>query len=159
MSYKTFLETILTEDLNRIVCDKDISLFDVNDISVLLYFFPLIERLIVEILDLSTLINIECKEQGTLRTVNSMIQQEEIHLIFDEPLIKKISKYYGDDGLRNIMMHFYPNMEKISCSIEEINEIKEIAIILAGIYIKERKKYEYSTIENIDFIKMNNNAV
>ena len=81
MSYRVYFNQEHSEQFNKIINRNNIDLFDIDDISVFLYLFPLIERLIVEILDISTLVNIECKEQGKIRTVNSLIQQDETRVI------------------------------------------------------------------------------
>lgn len=152
MSYSTYFDKKHSEQFNKIVCKNYTTLFNIDDISVFLYLFPFVERLIVEILDLSTLVNIECKEQGILRTVNSLIQQDEANMILGEELIKKIAKYFSDEGIRNKLMHFNPNEDMVSCTIADINEVKEIAISLCDIYERELEKYDYKVINKIDLI-------
>ena len=154
MSYRAYFDQEHSEQFNKIINKNNIDLFDIDDISVFLYLFPLIERLIVEILDISTLVNIECKEQGKIRTVNSLIQQDETRVILGNDLIEKISKYFNESGIRNKMMHYNPNENTIKSTLEDINEVKEIAICLCKIYEKELKKYDSIVIDKIDLVCM-----
>lgn len=154
MSYRVYFDQEHSEQFNKIINKNNIDLFDIDDISVFLYLFPLIERLIVEILDISTLVNIECKEQGKIRTVNSLIQQDETRVILGNDLIRKISKYFNESGIRNKMMHYNPNENTIKSTLEDINEVKKIAICLCKIYEKELKKYDSIVIDKIEPVCM-----
>ncbi len=152
MLYSERFRNECTKELEKIINKKGLEIFDTDDIIVLLYLFPLIERLVVEILDLSTLVNIECKEQGVIRTVNSLLQHQEIVKIIDPYLIKKLSKYFSDDGIRNKMMHYNPQEIEIKCAISDVQEVKEIAISLANLYNSELKKNAYIELDEIKTI-------
>lgn len=154
MLYSEFFNRKHSKELERIISENNITLFDDQNATVLLYMFPLIERLVVEILDLSSIVNIESKEQGTIKTVNSLIQQEITKEILGNQLIEKITKYFKEDGIRNKMMHFDPDNNEIKCHFSDIQEVKQIAIELIDLYeskLEESKSIVLEKIEPIIF--------
>lgn len=154
MLYSEFFNRKHSKELERIIFENNITLFDDQNAAVLLYMFPLIERLVIEILDLSSIVNIESKEQGTIKTVNSLIQQEITKEILGNQLIEKITKYFKEDGIRNKMMHFDPDNNEIKCHLSDIQEVKQIAIELIDLYeskLEESKSIILEKIEPIIF--------
>lgn len=100
----------------------------INDKSLysLYYKFPLIERIILEIYKSIPQSNIEKYEQGTMKTINSIIDNNEsIGIIYPE-LKELIDKYFNDsnNSPRNVLFHPNGNMNiTITVNFEEINEI------------------------------------
>lgn len=137
MLYSEIIEKWYFEELDRLIGKENIKLFDEENIMVLLYMFPLIERLIIEILDISTIVNVESKEQGTIKTINSLLQQDIVKKILGDGLFEKISKYFNEDGIRNKMMHFDPHSNEVVCNLYDIQEVKKIAIDLIRLYTKK----------------------
>ncbi|RHM62801.1 hypothetical protein [Coprobacillus sp. AF33-1AC] len=153
MFYDDFFQKCHTKELDNFIHEDDILLFKSNNIAVLYYFFPLIERLAIELLDLTSLVNIEHKDQGTIRTVNSLLHQEKTKEILGNSLIKKLEKYFKDDGIRNKIMHYNNDINKIQIDKEDMQIIKYITIQLASLYEEELKKIDSIKIERIDLIK------
>lgn len=118
----------LFENRNSIAKIGKIDMEIINDNSIysLYYKFPLIERLILEIYKLIPRSNIEIYEQGTMKTINSIINNNKnISIIYPE-LKSMIDTYFSeeDDSPRNILFH--PNGNKtisVTVNFEEINDI------------------------------------
>lgn len=151
MSYSEFIEKQYFEELDGLIGKENIKLFDEENKMVLLYMFPLIERLIIEILDISTIVNVESKEQGTIKTINSLLQQDIVKKILGDNLFEKISKYFNENGIRNKMMHFDPDNNKVFCNSDNVQEVKKIAIDLTELYTKKISESK-SPIKEIDEI-------
>ena len=77
MLYDDFFQKEHSKELMNILHEDTRKLFESDNMAVLFYMFPLIERLVVEILDITSLVNVETKNQGTIRTINSMLQDKE----------------------------------------------------------------------------------
>lgn len=140
-------------ELKNLMHDDCKELFNSDECDVLLYIFPLIERLIIEILDVSSSVNIEIKEQGSIRTINSLLHEDDAQRILGEQLVKRILKYFQKDGLRNQMMHYIPGIDMVSTNVSDVREIKNIAIELANLYENQLKKIDSITVEKISTIK------
>ena len=142
------------ELMNMLHKDSE-NLFKSDKLAVLFYMFPLIERLVVEVLDITSLVNVETKNQGTIRTINSMLQDKETESIFGKELHDNLKKYFADDGLRNQLMHYVPEIDMIGANVSEIKEIKEMALMLAEIYEKELEEADSVVIKKIEKIPAN----
>lgn len=94
----------INDNITRTIGDIDIDILNSNEISAAYYIFPLIERLVLEIYKLLPLVDIEYYQQGTMRTILSMIEKNDIH-IFSEELNELLYKYYDEYGVRNILLH------------------------------------------------------
>ena len=84
----------------------DLEQLESREIESLYYLFPLVEKIIIEILKYKEDANIEFYSQGTYRTLNSIFTMEENKKYFNENLINLIKEYYGENGLRNQILHF-----------------------------------------------------
>jgi len=116
--------------------------------DLILYAFPLLERLIIEILKFNSISDIEVSTQGTYRTLNSVINNNELHLsINDKKLLKELFK---DDGVRNKLMHV--SDEIIEIDIAKIEEMRVLIFVLIE-KLKEIEKdfleWKWNPIENI----------
>lgn len=146
---KDKFDSIYCGPVKNLLKEIDYTLFNINNAHCLYYFFPLIERLVIETLALSSLLKIEKDEQGTLRTLNSVLCTEECKQIFDDKILKKLSYYFNEIGLRNKMMHYDPKNSTIEISKNELNEVKEIALRLLDKYNQEYQKYDFEHIQDI----------
>lgn len=140
-----FFQKEHSKELMNILHKDSEKLFKSDKLAVLFYMFPLIERLVVEILDITSLVNVETKNQGTIRTINSMLQDKETENIFGKELHDNLKEYFADNGLRNLLMHYDPKADIIGAYISTVKEIEEMALMLAEIY--ENKLKETDTIE------------
>ena len=147
-----FFQRKHSKELMNILHEDTRKLFESDNMAVLFYMFPLIERLVVEILDITSLINVETKNQGTIRTINSMLQDKETKKIFGKELYDNLKKYFADDGLRNQLMHYNPKVNKISANISDIREIKEVAINLAQLYETKLEETDAVLIKKLEKI-------
>lgn len=155
MLYDDFFQKEHSKELMNILHEDTRKLFESDNMAVLFYMFPLIERLVVEILDITSLVNVETKNQGTIRTINSMLQDKETEKIFGKELHNNLKKYFADDGLRNQLMHYVPETDKIGANVSEIEEIKAMALMLAEMYEKELKEADSVVIKKIEKISEN----
>ena len=144
MLYDDFFQKEHSKELMNILHEDTRKLFESDNMAVLFYMFPLIERLVVEILDITSLVNVETKNQGTIRTINSMLQDKETEKIFGKELHDNLKKYFADDGLRNQLMHYVPETDKIGANV---SEIKAMALMLAEMYEKELKEADSVVIK------------
>lgn len=103
-NYIKDIKNEISDNITKIIGDIDIDILNSNEISAAYYIFPLIERLVLEIYKLLPLVDIEYYQQGTMRTILSMIEKNDIH-IFSEELNELLYKYYDNDGVRNILLH------------------------------------------------------
>ena len=147
-----FFQRKHSKELMNILHEDTRKLFESDNMAVLFYIFPLIERLVVEILDITSLVNVETKNQGTIRTINSMLQDKETEKIFGKELHDNLKKYFADDGLRNQLMHYNLKVNKISANISDIREIKEMAINLAQLYETKLEETDAVLIKKLEKI-------
>ena len=114
----------------------------------LYYLFPLIERLVVEILKYKPDSNIEFYEQGTYRTLNSILEVEENKKYFDKDLVILIKKYYEENGLRNKMLHFRGE-NNIKLTTIDLLATKVITIKLLKLYNLTLKQFDNTELNEI----------
>ena len=118
----------------------------------LYYKFPLIERLVLEIYKLIPGTNIEMYEQGTMKTINSIINNnKEFNLILPD-LKEMIDRYFydSDDSPRNKIFHpIGDETIEVKVDFEEINCI--IAKLLA-LLNHISKEYNLVTLKKIEQI-------
>lgn len=129
----------------------DFEILESRDIMCLYYLFPLIERLVVEILKYKTDADIEFFKQGTYRTLNSIVFKEENSKYFDSNIINYITRYYADNGLRNKLLHFRGETY-IDVSIVDLLEIKVIVLKLIKLYNLALKEFDYIEKINIELL-------
>lgn len=127
------------------------NLFDLVEVEVLYYLFPLLERLLVEIISFSNLINIEHQDQGSIRTINSILIMDEMYSYLPMKELTFLREMYKSEGLRNFMSHYEEN-GTFEVAIADINEIKRIIIILCYVYNQEYEKYSLDVIKEIPLI-------
>lgn len=120
----------------------------------LLYLFPLIEKIIIEIYKENPLSNIEQYDQGTLRTVCEIIKNDS-NDVLNRVTKKTILKYYDNDGLRNKLFHTHKLNEKISIHIstEEYEEIENLLTVVLSELKAIYDSFDVSLIGNIKQIR------
>ena len=116
-------------------------------VETLCYSFPLIERLVLEIYKLIPDADVEYYEQGTNRTILSIIEGNKDIEVIPELIIKQLKKYYDKNGLRNEIFH--PNGETITIEVnfEEINNIIMHLLSVLKELLKENTEYDFKDIE------------
>lgn len=115
----------------------------------LYYKFPLIERLVLEIYRSVPGTNIEKYEQGTMKTINSIIKSNSTLELIPQNIIEKINVYFNekDDSPRNVVFHELGENEKnVVVNFEEINYIISNLLALLNHIVK---KYNLATSKKI----------
>lgn len=116
----------------------------------LYYKFPLIERLVLEIYRSVPGTNIEKYEQGTMKTINSIIKSNNTLELIPQNIIEKINVYFNekDDSPRNVVFHEWGENEKnVVVNFEEINYIISNLLALLNHMSKE---YNLVTLKKIE---------
>ena len=115
----------------------------------LYYKFPLIERLVLEIYRSVPGTNIEKYEQGTMKTINSIIKSNSTLELIPQNIIEEINVYFNeeDDSPRNVVFHELGENEKnVVVNFEEINYIISNLLALLNHIVK---KYNLAKLKKI----------
>lgn len=126
MARFTYLDLIKAIEDNQTintVGNIDVDFLSNQIVDTLYYSFPLIERLILEIYKQIPDADVEQYEQGTPKTIISIIDHNSMGII---PQYTKelIYKYYdGDSAIRNQLLHPQKDIISIKVSFKEINYI------------------------------------
>lgn len=131
--FKKEVEKYYLPEMINTIGKIDLNVLESRTETSLYYLFPLIERLVIEILKYKEDANIEFYEQGTYRTLNSILDIEENTKYFDKDLINLIQEYYRNDGLRNKMLHFKGD-DSIEITTIDLLATKVIVIKLIKLY-------------------------
>lgn len=130
----------------------DMNVINDNSIYSLFYKFPLIERLILEIYKAIPRSNIEIYEQGTMKSINSIINSNlDISIIYPD-LKDMIDIYFSDidESPRNKLFHLKGNSTiTVMADFEQINEIIAKLLALLNHVIKEYKISNLPKIKKI----------
>lgn len=148
--FKQEIEKYYLPEMVNTIGKIDLNVLESRTEESLYYLFPLIERLVVEILKYKLDSNIEFYGQGTYRTLNSILESEENKKYFDKDLINLIKKYYNEDGLRNKLLHFRGE-SSISITIIDLLATKVIVTRLLHLY--------NVTLKQLDNIELNEIAL
>lgn len=146
-TYLDLIKAIEDEQTINIVGNIDTDFLSNKIVENLYYSFPLIERLILEIYKQIPDADVEQYEQGTSKTILSIINHNKVDII-PEYIKNLIYKYYdGDDSLRNQLFHPKEDVVNINVSFEEINYmIMQLLSILKNL-LKENDSYNFKEIE------------
>lgn len=124
-----------------------------QNIEVLYYLFPLIEKTVVDYLKLEPEANIEIFEQGTYRTLNSIVQDPKNRELLGHKVAEKIVKYYDTNGLRNKFLHYSEDCpNNIDKSI--LDEINELYIETSSMLNSSMNRIERISNKKIEHIKL-----
>lgn len=146
--FKKEIEQYYLPEMINTIGKIDLNVLESRTEESLYYLFPLIERLVVEILKYKSDSNIEFYEQGTYRTLNSIFESEENKKYFDEDLINLIKKYYDEDGLRNKLLH-YRGESSINITIIDLLATKVIVTRLLRLYNLTLKQLDDIELDEI----------
>ena len=145
---KVFEDDVTIKKIGKI----DLEAIKDDSFYSLYYKFPLIERIILEIYKAIPGANIEMYEQGTMKTINSIINNNPDIDILLPDLKNLISNYFSedDDASRNIIFHpAFDDKIQVTVNFEEINYI--IASLL-GLLKHVCKEYGISNLNKIEHI-------
>ena len=146
-TYLDLIKAIEDEQTINIVGNIDTDFLSNKIVENLYYSFPLIERLILEIYKQIPDADVEQYEQGTSKTILSIINHNKVDII-PEYIKNLIYKYYdGDDSLRNQLFHPKEDVVNINVSFEEINYIIMQLLSILKKLLKENDSYNFKEIE------------
>lgn len=147
LKYLDSIKENQNEKTINLVGDIDIDLLNNQIVETLYYAFPLIERLILEIYKQIPDADVEQYEQGTSKTILSIINNNKVNII-PEYVKELIFKYYdGDDSLRNQLFHPKEGVVNIKVSFEETNYIIMQLLSILKNLLKENDSYNFKEIE------------
>lgn len=145
---------LFENDLTRSKVGKiDMNVINDNSYYSLYYKFPLIEKLVLEIYKLVPGTNVEKYEQGSMRTINSIIKNNQNIGLIPDDIIDLINYLFNEDdnSPRNIVFHeLGSNEKKVIVNFEEINYIIAYLLLLLT---NTSKEYGLSTLKKIELIK------
>ena len=155
-------ETIFRENIDKYQTEyiqKLLGLIDVEFIcsktgNSLYYTIPLIERLFLEVLKCIPDADIEQLTQGKMRSINSLLDNNDVRSIFDDKVIAIIEKYYKDNwdekSLRNKLFDIDGSTSyKITIVFEELYFVIISLLTKLEEKIEENKNYRFIPIEEI----------
>lgn len=126
MNYINIIESLENDKTIELIGKINITSLTKMTGDDLLYVFPLIERIVIEIYKLIPGAIVEVNTQGTMKSLPQIIKDNECNNIFADNLEIKnlLFKYYDkDDSLRNILFHPKEDEIIIQYNIVEINYI------------------------------------
>lgn len=150
--YKVILNMYLTEEIQRNIGNVDAEMFCNDKVDILYYFFPLIEKIVLEILKMYNYTDIEHYEQGMYRTLYSIIQKEQNRIVFSSEVLEGLEHYYKDNGLRNLMMHYSDKLPNLKVKISELINVKNLFCYLLIMYNKVLDQIENQSDVKIEYL-------
>lgn len=148
--YADFIEIYEDTETIRLIGKIDTKFLKQNRIETLYYSFPLIERIVLEIYKLVPEADIEHYEQGIMRTVMAIINNNKQLEVLPRYTIEIIERYFGDDGIRNKLFHIRNENVTVKVNFREINYlIMKLLVILK----KELANYISFDFNKIEYIK------
>lgn len=148
ITYVNMIKAIENESTERIVGKIKVDLLNTKVAENLYYIFPLIERMVLEIYKLVPGANIEQYEKKVMKTINSILKQNENLYIIPIELSKTIQDYFKEDGLRNKLFHV--NSKKQVIFQTNIDELNYIIMHLLSILKKIDKNYKIDDLKIIE---------
>ena len=149
-NYSLLINLVESHKTIEIIGKIDVKTTLKRDLDGLLYMFPLIERIVLEIFKENPLSDIEQFKQGTMRTIKEIVEKDCNKTIEDE-VKKKIYKYYDENGLRNMIFHARTFGESNNTIIQD-NIFDEVQYLLVQVLSKLSRiidDYDVSAIGNI----------
>lgn len=134
--YTDFIKIYQNEDTIRLIGKIDIDFLRSECLESLFYIFPLVERIILEIYKMNPESDVEVYEQGTMRTINSVIEFNKNLNVLPKYIEKIIEKYYGDNGIRNELFHITEEIIELKINFKEL----EFLIMKLMLILKNRIK-------------------
>ncbi len=131
--------------------DIDISSIDRKDIRSLYYLFPLMERMVLEIYKSIPLSDVEQYKQGTMRTLNEIINKD-LKNYLPSIVKEKLLDYYKQDGIRNTLLHVKDdsgmvNIEHYKLKFEDIEYILAELVLSLNKTANIKNKYSFGRVK------------
>lgn len=126
--------------------------YNESNFYILYYFFPLIERLVIEILKKKTEVDIEWYMQGTFRTPKEILNKEANRLHFEKNEADIIAEIFDDNGIRNNLLHYDQNFDYSKINQKFIKKVKDLTLLLIEKYCKILNEETTIGIEKIEYI-------
>lgn len=145
---KSFENNITIKRIGKI----DLEAIKDDSFYSLYYKFPLIERIILEIYKAIPETNIEMYEQGTMKTVNSIINNNPDIDILLPDLKQSISYYFSEDYNAPRNMIFHPAFEDTISVTVNFEEINYIIASLLGLLNHVCTQYGISSLNKLEHI-------
>ncbi len=132
----------------------DTEVLESNKIQSVYYSFPLIERMVLEIYKLIPESNVEYFDQGTMRTVMQMIEENNNYndkMIIPQKTLDSIIEIFKEDGIRNKIFHVSEVNVKVEIPLIRIEKMVIIIImslleVLKGL-LEKYDQYRFRKIE------------
>lgn len=126
--------------------DLDVIIFEEYNESnfyILYYLFPLIEKLVIEILKKQNEVDIEFYLQGIFRTPKAILNIEINKQYFEQNEIDNINEIFDENGIRNKILHYNPKNDGLEISQDFIIMTKRLSLSLiekyCGLLYSEQK--------------------
>ena len=148
-SFKLAISKYESEETKSVINSIDVDFLTSGNIKLLNYAFPLIEKMVIEIFKLLPDSNVEKYEQGTMKTIMAVIEENNQEYIIPKDVEEKISKYFKEECLRNTLFHPSDEVEiKIddTCILDVLWIIAELLKILNEL-LKKYSNFEFNDIE------------
>lgn len=150
INYVKTIENLQDEDTIDIIGNIDVKSVELMTTDDLLYVFPLIERIVIEIYKFTLGASIEDNVQGKRRTICAVIEKNETNgiCILIPNLLEEIDFYFkGEIALRNILFHPKSSEYSVEYNPRRIQRLLLNVLIILKYKIK---KYNFSDLKEIE---------
>lgn len=150
ITYFDLINGLINNNTIKIFGRIDLNVLKQQRVESLYYSFPLIEKIILEIYKLIPSSDVEHYEQGTMKTLNSIMNSNNEDIVCED-LKNKIDVYFNENnGIRNIVLHV---KEEIMPTIQvSFVEIVYIIMCLLSIFNRVYNDYDPANIHKIDLL-------
>ncbi len=118
---------------NNIIGEIDIYYWGLNSFETLYYFYPLMERLIINILSIEGREKIEIQDSQRMKTLNEILKD---NVIISNYVTDKLKFIYKEEGNRNKLLHGEIFKNNIYL-IKHVYEVRWITLLLMEEYMKK----------------------
>lgn len=146
------IEKLNCSGIEQYIGKIDERIFQSSDANVLYYLFPLIEKTVLEILKLHSNVDVEINEQGTYRTLNSLLEKSRNRKCFSKKILEKLHVYFDNAGLRNELMHYTPELDELKIGLNELNTVKDLSLFLLNQLSRLARKDQMRQPENTELL-------
>lgn len=150
INYVKTIESLQDEDTINLIGNIDIKSVELLFTTDLLYVFPLIERIIVEIYKFTLGASIEDNEQGKRKTICAIIEKNEANgiSVLLPSMLEEINFYFkGEEALRNVLFHPKRSEYSVEYDPRRIQKLLLNALLILKYKIK---KYDFSNLKEIE---------
>lgn len=148
--YVDFIEIYENNETIKLIGKIDTKFLKQNRIETLYYSFPLIERMVLEIYKLVPGSDIEHYEQGIMRTIMAMIENNKELDVLPKYIIEIIEKYFGEYGIRNKLFHIKEKSLTIEVNFKEISFLIMKLLVLLKKHTNDYVSVNFSKIEYLE---------